>query len=182
MKLTNEQIIAAAEARGWINENEIATLKRRQNRGERIQIENPIPVSYDQAQKGFAWLWDKYRTPRGAERKNNPSRIRRRRRWSGQRHTGPGSRLKGSVWPGESGTNRFTDLLRRYMTSDTLSCRASSPMYCNMGTQYFYDVAKTVATRMEKTTKAERVVTEILERVLGGSNQPRFLGSRWTRK
>lgn len=72
MKLTNEQIIAAAEARGWINENEIATLKRRQNRGERIQIENPIPVSYDQAKKGFAWLWDKYRTPRGAERKNNP--------------------------------------------------------------------------------------------------------------
>lgn len=72
MKRTNEQIIAAAEARGWINENEIATLKRRQNRGERIQIENPIPVSYDQAQKGFAWLWDKYRTPRGAERKNNP--------------------------------------------------------------------------------------------------------------
>lgn len=46
-----------------INENEILLLKRRRNRGERIQIENPIPVSYDQAQKGFAWL---------AERKNNP--------------------------------------------------------------------------------------------------------------
>lgn len=72
MKQTTENIIAAAEARGWINENEILLLKRRRNRGERIQIENPIPVSYDQAQKGFAWLWDKYRTPRGAERKNNP--------------------------------------------------------------------------------------------------------------
>lgn len=72
MKQTIEKIIAAAEARGWINENEILLLKRRRNRGERIQIENPIPVSYDQAQKGFAWLWDKYRTPRGAERKNNP--------------------------------------------------------------------------------------------------------------
>lgn len=72
MKQTNEKIIAAAEERGWINENEILLLKRRRNRGERIQIENPIPVSYDQAQKGFAWLWDKYRTPRGAERKNNP--------------------------------------------------------------------------------------------------------------
>lgn len=71
MKQTTEKIIAAAEARGWINENEILLLKRRHNRGERIQIENPIPVSYDQAQKGFAWLWDKYRTPRGAERKNN---------------------------------------------------------------------------------------------------------------
>lgn len=72
MKQTTEKIIAAAEARGWINENEILLLKRRRNRGERIQIENPIPVSHDQAQKGFAWLWDKYRTPRGAERKNNP--------------------------------------------------------------------------------------------------------------
>lgn len=41
-----------------------------------------------------------------------------------------------------------------------------------MGTQYFYDVAKTVATRMEKTTKAERVVTEILERVLGEQSVP----------
>lgn len=72
MKQTNETIIAAAEARGYINENEILLLKRRCNRGERIQLENPIPVSYDQAQKGFAWLWDKYRTPQGAERKNNP--------------------------------------------------------------------------------------------------------------
>ena len=72
MKQTSEQIIAAAEERGWIEENEILLLKRRRNRGERIQIENPIPVSYEQAQKGFAWLWDKYRTPRGAERKNNP--------------------------------------------------------------------------------------------------------------
>jgi hypothetical protein len=41
-----------------------------------------------------------------------------------------------------------------------------------MGTQYFSDVAKTVATRMEKTTKAERVVTEILERVLEDQNVP----------
>ena len=72
MKQTGEQIIAAAEERGYINENEIAILKRRRNRGERIQIENPIPVSYDQAQKGFAWLWNRYRTPQGAERKNNP--------------------------------------------------------------------------------------------------------------
>lgn len=29
MKQTTEKIIAAAEERGWINENEIATLKRR---------------------------------------------------------------------------------------------------------------------------------------------------------
>lgn len=41
-----------------------------------------------------------------------------------------------------------------------------------MGTQYFFDVAKTVATRMEKTTKAERVVTEILKRVPGDQSVP----------
>lgn len=45
-------------------------------------------------------------------------------------------------------------------------------MCCNTGTRYFYDVAKTVATRMEKITKAERVVTEILERVLGEQSVP----------
>lgn len=72
MKQTNEQIIAAAEARGYINENEIALLKRRRNRGEAIPPFEEISVSYEQAQKGFAWLWDKYRTPMGAERKNNP--------------------------------------------------------------------------------------------------------------
>ena len=72
MKQTSEQIIAAAEERGYIEENEIALLKRRRNRGERISIPDAIPVSYEQAQKGFAWLWDKYQTPRGAERKNNP--------------------------------------------------------------------------------------------------------------
>lgn len=47
MKQTSEQIIAAAEERGYIEENEIALLKRRRNRGERIEIENPIPVSYE---------------------------------------------------------------------------------------------------------------------------------------
>lgn len=41
-----------------------------------------------------------------------------------------------------------------------------------MGTRNFYDVAKTVATRIEKTTKAERVVTEISERVLGEQSVP----------
>ena len=72
MKQTSEQVIAAAEERGYIEENEIALLKRRRNRGERISIPDAIPVSYEQAQKGFAWLWDKYQTPRGVERKNNP--------------------------------------------------------------------------------------------------------------
>lgn len=41
-----------------------------------------------------------------------------------------------------------------------------------MNTKSFSEVAKTVATRIEKTTKAERVVTEILERVLGEQSVP----------
>lgn len=41
-----------------------------------------------------------------------------------------------------------------------------------MRIQSFSDVAKTVATRMEKITKAERVVTEILDRVLGEQSVP----------
>lgn len=103
MKQTSEQIIAAAEERGWIEENEILLLKRRRNRGERIQLENPIPVSYDQAQKGFAWLWDKYRTPRGAERKNNPfsNPEQKALEWAnmhGARFTFEGFCLAGREW------------------------------------------------------------------------------------
>lgn len=172
MKQTSEKVIAAAEERGWIEENEILLLKRRRNRGERIQIENPTRSATTKRKRGSRGCGTSTGHRGVPSARTTPFRIRRRRRWSGQRCTEPGSRLKGSVWPGESGTNRSTDLLRRYMTSDTLSCRASSPMCCNMGTQYFYDVAKTVATRMEKTTKAERVVTEILERVLGGAISP----------
>ena len=98
MKQTSEKIIAAAEERGWINENEILLLKRRRNRGERIQIENPIPVSYDQAQKGFAWLWDKYRTPRGAERKNNPFSNPEEKALHGARFTFNGFYGTGNNW------------------------------------------------------------------------------------
>lgn len=103
MKQTSEQIIAVAEERGWINENEILLLKRRRNRGERIQIKNPIPVSYEQAQKGFAWLWDKYRTPRGAERKNNPflNPEEKALEWAkenGARFTFDGFALAGREW------------------------------------------------------------------------------------
>lgn len=126
MKQTTEKIIAAAEARGWINENEILLLKRRRNRGERIQIENPIPVSYDQAQKGFAWLWDKYRTPRVPSARITPSRIRRRRRWSGQRCTGPGSPSTASTEPETTGMNLFTNLSRRSATYNILSPSAKS--------------------------------------------------------
>lgn len=125
MKQTSEQIIAAAEERGYIEENEIALLKRRRNRGERISIPDAIPVSYEQAQKGFAWLWDKYQTPRGAERKNNPFSNSGARRWSGQRCTGPGSRSRGSTRPGAIGTSRSIDLSRRSTIFDTSPASAN---------------------------------------------------------
>ena len=103
MKQTSEQIIAAAEERGYIEENEIALLKRRRNRGERISIPDAIPVSYEQAQKGFAWLWDKYQTPRGAERKNNPfsNSEEKALEWAkmhGARFTFEGFCLAGREW------------------------------------------------------------------------------------
>lgn len=41
-----------------------------------------------------------------------------------------------------------------------------------MNTKSFSEVANKVMARMEKTTKAERVVTEILERVLGEQSVP----------
>lgn len=83
-------------------------------------------TSYDQAQKGFAWLWDKYRTPRGPSAKITPSRIRRRRRWSGQRCTGPGSPSTASTEPETTGMNLFTNLSRRSATYNILSPSANS--------------------------------------------------------
>lgn len=43
MKQTTEKIIAAAEERGWINENEILLLKRRRNRGRANPDREPDP-------------------------------------------------------------------------------------------------------------------------------------------
>lgn len=129
MKQTSEKIIAAAEERGWINENEILLLKRRRNRGERIQLENPIPVSYDQAQKGFAWLWDKYRTPRGAERKNNPFSNPEEKALEWANMHGPASPSTASTEPETTGMNLFTNLSRRSATYNILSASAKFKGY-----------------------------------------------------
>ena len=51
-------------------------LKRRANNGEDIaefyDIDRDIEVTPEQSAKGFAWLWNLYKTPSGKERKNNP--------------------------------------------------------------------------------------------------------------
>lgn len=38
-----------------------------------------VNLEQEQIQKGFDWLWDKYQTPTGQERKNNPFGLREER-------------------------------------------------------------------------------------------------------
>lgn len=72
---TNEIIEKIANT-GIIEEREINLLKRRANNGEDISalydIDKDIEVTPEQSAKGFAWLWNLYKTPSGKERKNNP--------------------------------------------------------------------------------------------------------------
>lgn len=74
---TNE-IIAKIASSHIITEREISLLKRRGNNGEDINgiydiMDNvDIEVTDEQSAKGFAWLWNQYKTPLGKERKNNP--------------------------------------------------------------------------------------------------------------
>lgn len=68
-----------------ITERQIALIGRRLNAksdlkevGEiyRQAEEEGVQVTDEQAQKGFDWLFNLYKTPRGIERKNNPFGIR----------------------------------------------------------------------------------------------------------
>lgn len=76
--MKTETLIAKIAKVKVITEREISLLKRRANRGEniegiyRIMDENDIEVTPEQSAKGFAWLWNQYKTPTGKERKNNP--------------------------------------------------------------------------------------------------------------
>lgn len=78
MKQTNAQIVAKSIERGYILENEINLLKKRLNAGESdefmeaIYDNGGIELSEEQNAKGYAWLLDKWQTPTGKERKNNP--------------------------------------------------------------------------------------------------------------
>lgn len=78
-----KQIIETVKANGTISEKNISLLKNRYvSDNEKLQegasdtleviSDFTVEVEQEQANKGFAWLWDQYQTPKGRERKNNP--------------------------------------------------------------------------------------------------------------
>lgn len=74
-KTTTSELIKSIEKRGIIEEREILLLKKRANAGDKEAArwcpEN-IRVTEEQTAKGLTWLINKWKTPRGIERKNNP--------------------------------------------------------------------------------------------------------------
>lgn len=73
-KQETSAIIANIEKAGFITEKEINLLKRRANAGDKeaANLWPCVPVTAEQSLKGYNWLKNLYKTPRGAERKNNP--------------------------------------------------------------------------------------------------------------
>lgn len=73
---TTQEIMREIENRGMITEREILLLKKRANAGDKDAAdfwpENEIECTPEQSAKGFAWLKNLYKSPRGVERKNNP--------------------------------------------------------------------------------------------------------------
>ncbi len=64
--------------RGIITEREVNLIKGRLNKycdaiiKRRIFANGPLKLTPEQTEKGIKWLLDKYKTPRGVVRKNNP--------------------------------------------------------------------------------------------------------------
>ena len=63
--------------KGYLTEREILLLKARMNRGEDVDLsvlheQEEIEITKEQTQKGYDWLMNQWKTPRGLERKNNP--------------------------------------------------------------------------------------------------------------
>ena len=77
MKAT-KAIINEILLKGEITEKEILLLKKRANHGDKEaamfypSYDTEILVSEEQSKKGYAWLWNLYKSPTGKERKNNP--------------------------------------------------------------------------------------------------------------
>lgn len=71
-------LIKNIEEKGIITEREILLLKRRANNGDSDAAnfypgsDRIIEVTDEQSEKGFKWLYNLYKTPKGKERKNNP--------------------------------------------------------------------------------------------------------------
>ena len=59
-----------------ITEREINLIKNRLNHNkiklEDLDLNDTYEITAQQTEKGFKWLLDKWKTPRGIERKNNP--------------------------------------------------------------------------------------------------------------
>lgn len=74
MKTT--KLLKKIEESNLITESEILLLKRRLNKGEKIDLDyvwnNEIALTPEQNKKGIDFLMNQYITPRGIERKNNP--------------------------------------------------------------------------------------------------------------
>lgn len=83
-----KQIIETVKANGTISEKDISLLKSRyksdneklqEGAKETLEVISgfTVEVEQEQANKGFAWLWNQYQTPKGKERKNNPFGYRK---------------------------------------------------------------------------------------------------------
>ena len=74
--MKTEKIIEKVLACGVILESEISILKRRKNAGQKFDEsffwDNEIKLSPKQDKKGIDFLMNKWKTPAGRERKNNP--------------------------------------------------------------------------------------------------------------
>lgn len=80
IKENTKQLIKEILKRGFITEAETNLIKNRMNH-KKINYEdiqdlfksgNGIKITPEQTEKGLSWLKDKWKTPRGIERKNNP--------------------------------------------------------------------------------------------------------------
>jgi len=71
-----KQLIKDIIKRKVITEQEINLIKRRLNNGtyiyEDIQDLTGLKLTPEQTEKGFNWLMDKWKTPTGKEKENNP--------------------------------------------------------------------------------------------------------------
>lgn len=71
-----KQLIKDIIERGVITEKEINLIKRRLNHNvykwEDIEDLTDLKITPEQTEKGLSWLKNKWKTPTGLERKNNP--------------------------------------------------------------------------------------------------------------
>ena len=74
--MKTEKLLKKIEQSNSITEAEILLLKRRLNKGEKIDLDyvwnNEIELTPEQNKKGIDFLMNQYITPGGIERKNNP--------------------------------------------------------------------------------------------------------------